>query len=215
MVRRLPAIYAFVIVVELVGLSWKYLTNPPSSSSTLSVALGWGALISMVVMLVYSVARRSRALRSIARLSDWLYLHIFLGVQGMIFALFHSMHVFTRETAVQIMNPAVLNLIAVIIVFSSGIFGRYLYSFIPRTISGERRAIDEIDKEMMAADVASGDLEGRRARSERKIAQLRRADRVFQMWIVLHRPLAAIMYVLSIIHATLSYMFTPSLGGGG
>jgi len=212
MVRRLFAIYALAILFELVGLSWRYASDPPASSSAFSVGLGWAALVSMVVMLVYSIARRSKALRNIARLSTWLHFHIFLGIQGMIFAVFHSLHIFSKPS-IQLLNPAVLNLIAVAIVFFSGIFGRFLYSFIPRTIGGERRALAEIETEMRR-EVTSG-LTDEKGRLEKRLATLARADRVFQLWIILHRPLASIMYVLSFLHVALSYMFAPSLGAGG
>ena len=36
------------------------------------------------------------------------------------------------------------------------------------------------------------------------------AERIFQRWIILHRPLATIMYVLSIVHVVLSYMYAMS-----
>jgi hypothetical protein len=57
-------------------------------------------------------------------------------------------------------------------VFSSGIFGRYLYA---------------------------------------KAAKTEAADRIFRRWIVFHRPMAAIMYVLSAVHVVLSYMYSPGL----
>ena len=40
-----------------------------------------------------------------------------------------------------------------------------------------------------------------------------KTQRLFAMWIILHRPLAAAMYVLAFMHIALSYMFTPSLAG--
>jgi amino acid permease len=68
----------------------------------------------------------------------------------------------------------VLNFAAVTVVFCSGLFGRYLYSFVPHTPDGE---------------------------------QIGTAQKIFQRWIVLHRPLATLMYILSIVHVVLSYMY--------
>lgn len=253
--RALPLVYALIIAVELVWLSWRYAVDPPSSSSELSIALGWGGLISMIVMLIYSVARRSRKLRQIARLSSWLHFHIFLGVQGVVFVVFHSMHLFTREAPINWLNPAVVNLIAVLIVFFSGIFGRWLYAHVPHAMGGEQIAAREVEAELakidkippevdalwrgakieaglvglIRADIAMrgalSKLRGmsltaeqralaeRRVRLGRRLAVLASAERLFRRWIVLHRPLASIMYVLSAVHVALSYMFTPSLGG--
>ena len=42
-------------------------------------------------------------------------------------------------------------------------------------------------------------------------AVLDKANRWFRTWILLHRPIAAIMYVLSIVHVLLAYMFSPAL----
>lgn len=236
MARRLPAIYALIVLAELVGLTWRYATDPPSSSSPFSIGLGWAALGSMIVMLVYSIARRSRALRQVARLSAWLHFHIYLGVQGVLFAVFHSLHLFTRQAPVQLLNPAVLNLILVLIVFSSGLFGRYLYSLLPRTLSGEQMAVREVEAELTrlgaklpdeieslltrALSASSGlgllkadrvtrrslaklrglsldpelhALAERRLRLHHRLRMLAAANRIFQQWIILHRPLASIM----------------------
>jgi len=76
------------------------------------------------------------------------HFHIFLGVQGMVCVVFHSLHVFTRDFAVHLLNPAVLNFIAVAVVFFSGLFGRYLYSFLPRTMGGEQMAARDVEAEL-------------------------------------------------------------------
>jgi hypothetical protein len=175
----MPYIYALILAAEAVGLTWRYATDAPSPSSPLGQFLGWGAIASMTVLLVYSVARRSRALRQMARLSYWLHFHIFLAVQGVMWAFFHASHVFTKAH-VSWLNPGFLDLMAVGVVFSSGIFGRYLYAYVPRHETGE--AIDG--------------------------APLVSLARVFSWWIVLHRPLAAALYLLSVMHILLSYMFT-------
>lgn len=250
--RLLPAIYALIIVIETVAFSWRWWTDPPAPTSTFSVTLGWIGLGSMVVMLIYSVARRSRAMRAMARLSWWLHFHIFLGVQGAVCVLFHSLHLFTRGYAVHWMNPAVLNFAAVATVFFSGLFGRYLYSFIPHTLGGEQMAAKEVEAELtklgpvpaeveplmkpgvtprtfgglITADLATRramrslpsmrlgaealSLVERRLKLQRRLHALTAAERVFQRWIILHRPLATIMYVLSVVHVVLSYMYAMS-----
>lgn len=250
--RALPAIYAVIVVAEIAALSWRWATDPWSSTSAISVNLGWVGLSSMVLMLGYSLARRSRALRGIARLSFWLQLHIFLGVQAMVCVLFHSIHLFTRDYAVNLLNPAVLNFAAVVVVFFSGIFGRYLYSFIPHTLGGEQMAAREVEAELqklgpvpgeveplldkatpprtfaglIAADLATRralrslpslklapeatSLVERRLKLQRRLHALTAAERVFQRWIILHRPLATILYILSVMHVVLSYMYALS-----
>lgn len=250
--RVLPMIYALILVTETIALAWRWATDPPAPTSAFSVNLGWVGLGSMIVMLIYSVARRSRALREVARLSAWLHFHIFLGVQGMVCVTFHSLHLFTRDYAVNLLNPAVLNFLAVAVVFFSGLFGRYLYSFIPHTLGGEQMAAREVAAELeklgavpaelaplletrtpprtfaglVSADFATRralrslpsfklggeayDLLERRLKLQRRLHALTAAERVFQRWIVLHRPLATIMYILSVVHVVLSYMYALS-----
>jgi hypothetical protein len=126
MAARLPILYALLVLAELGYLIWRYATNPPASSDPFSVWLGWIGLGAMTFLLIYSVARRSRALRSIARLSYWLHFHIFLAVFGFVAAFFHSLHLF-QKPAINPLNPGFLNFVAVIVVFFSGIYGRYMY----------------------------------------------------------------------------------------
>jgi len=247
--RALPWVYAAIIAGEIAALSWRYATDFPAPTSAFSVNLGWVGLGSMVVMLIYSVARRSKALRDLARLSAWLHFHIFLGVQGMVCVVFHSLHLFTRSYGFNWLNPAVLNFIAVAIVFFSGLFGRYLYSFLPRTMGGEQMAAREVESELnklgalpsslqqllpagpvprglgalVKADLQTRgslralagldvpeqtrELVSRRLKLQLRLHALGGAEKVFQRWIVLHRPLASIMYILSVMHVVISYMY--------
>ena len=254
---RLPYVYATLLVVETLWLTWRYATDMPGPVDPLSIWLGWGGLISMIVMLVYSIARRSKTLRQWARLSYWLHFHIFLGCQGMLWVTFHSAQFLTGESGRSWLNPGVLNFFAVATVFASGLFGRYLYAQLPRAVGGEQMAMREVDAELakltqpISSDVAalwkdvpkgvgflalvraSGatgralrslkkmdipadqrDLAKRRILLERRKAALVYTQRVFWWWIVLHRPIAIAMYVLSAVHVLLAYMFTPALTGG-
>jgi hypothetical protein len=188
---RLPYVYAALLVLEGVALAALYATAPPLPSDPLSVALGWGAIGSMSVLLVYSVARRSRALRNVARLTYWLHFHIFLALQGVMWALFHASSV-VRKEHVAWLNPGLLTTFAVLVVFSSGLFGRYVYSWLPRAIGGEQILLADLDP-------------------AQRTAAIQTAQRVFGIWIFLHRPLAGVLYVLCVMHIVLSYMYSASL----
>lgn len=186
---RLKYAYAAIVLIEAAVLVLRYRVDAPAPSDPLSIALGWVGLGSMVALLCYSFARRSRALRRFARLSYWLHFHIFLACQGCLAVLFHCWHLFGRETPVNPLNPAFLSGTATLIVFCSGLFGRYLYAFLPRSPDG--------------VQMQSGDLGKSKA--------LVRAEAWFRHWIVLHRPLAAMLYVLAIVHVVFSYMFSSAL----
>ncbi len=148
MSRFLPVVYFMVLIAEALVLAVAYGVMQPASSSVFNVVIGTIGLASMVIMLVYSIARRSRGLRSMARLSTWLHLHIFLGLQGVLLVFFHCTPMLYREGHAALLNPGILNLLAVIVAFFSGIFGRYLYAQVPKTLGGQHLAIAALDEEL-------------------------------------------------------------------
>ena len=208
----------------------------------------------MIAMLIYSVARRSPALRRIMRLSTWLHLHIFLGLQGILLAYLHCLPIVWRHGTPILVNPGMLNLYALTVVFASGLFGRYLYAQVPKTLGGQHLSAKELDDEiaglgdafppevkalwthvpsrpgfwgMVAAGQARShalrllkrltldpevrDLARRRIVLERQKAVLTSARRVFSTWIVLHRPVAMAMYLITTVHVLLGVLYAPSL----
>lgn len=154
MSRLLPAIYFAILALEAAVLGIVYAVLQPASSSVFNVLLGTIGLASMVIMLVYSIARRSKMLRSWARLSTWLHLHIFLGLQGVLLVFFHCTPMLYREGHAALLNPGILNLLAVAVVFFSGLFGRYMYAQVPKTLGGQHIAIASLEEELATvADV--------------------------------------------------------------
>lgn len=250
MTRLLPWLYLSVLAVEALVVVPAYVVWRPASGSLVNLVVGAIALACMVAMLVYSVARRSHRLRETLRLSTWLHLHIFLGLQGVLLAYVHCLPLFWRHGWPILVNPGMLNLYAVTVVFASGLFGRYLYAQVPKTLGGQHLAAKEVDQELAAltqglpapisalwADpprptgflgvLAAGrvrdqrlrqlaampleprvrELAARRLVLEHQKAALGAAQRVFSWWILLHRPIAAAMYLLSFVHAALSLLF--------
>jgi predicted ferric reductase len=124
--RALIGLYAAILAAEAVALTYRYATESIDNSDPLSIGLGWAGLASMVVMLIYSFARRSKAMKRFAPLKTWLHFHIFCGVQGVLFVFFHCLPTITAISPAYLMNPGVLAAIAVGTVFSSGLIGRYL-----------------------------------------------------------------------------------------
>lgn len=139
----LPLPYYLVLGFELVGLiALSRLVPEDSGGQRLSYALGWAGTASMVLMHVYSVRKRVRALWHTGKLSAWLHFHIFMGLQGAMFVTYHSLHLHDAKS----IQGA--NIVMVAIVVASGIFGRYLYAFIPKSLSGERLTAHQIEKEL-------------------------------------------------------------------
>jgi|SRR5579871_5514212 len=141
----LPAAYYALLVAEAVGLVVLHHYRPEQSGGERwSYLLGWAGLGSMVVMHVYSIRRRVKALRNWGRLRTWLHFHIFMGLQGALLVTYHSLHL--RDAA----SVQGINIFCVGIVVASGLFGRYLYAFIPKSIAGERMTASEIEAELQS-----------------------------------------------------------------
>lgn len=245
---------AAALGAEAIGLGGLYLALRPESGSILNAAVGTVALGSMIAMLVYSVARRVHALRQVLRLSSWLGIHIFLGLQGVLLAYIHCLPILWRHGWPILVNPGMLNLYAVTIVFGSGLFGRYLYAQVPKTIGGQHLEARALDAELAALEPVPDEVRALWARApqpggllgvvraglarraalrklralkltgplrvvayrrvvlEHQKAAIVAAQRVFRYWILLHRPLAAAMYLFSLVHVLISVLFAASWG---
>jgi hypothetical protein len=101
--------------------------------------LGVAGSSMMVLMLLYSVRKRVRALRRLGPLGRWLDVHIYLGVFGPLLVVLHS--------SFKVQGLVALSFWSMVIVASSGVLGRYLYLQIPRTRAGEERALVELEAE--------------------------------------------------------------------
>jgi hypothetical protein len=137
----LPTPLYAVLALELVALVIVYRGDVPASSPR-GHGIGWAGTASMLIMHVYSVRRRVRALAHLGKLRYWLQFHIFMGLQGALLVTFHSVHLKT------VGNIAGITIVLTLIVVLSGIFGRYLFSLIPKNLNGERLGAREIEAEL-------------------------------------------------------------------
>jgi hypothetical protein len=138
----LPLAYYVVLASELCGLVALYRLRPITASDPIGHGIGWVGTISMCVMHVYSIRRRVRALSTWGRLRTWLQVHIFLGLQGALLVIFHSIHLHT------IGNLSGITIVCTLVVVASGMFGRYLFALIPKNLSGERLSAFEVEREL-------------------------------------------------------------------
>ena len=114
-----------------------YWTWKPGGS--LGEPLGIVGSAMMVVMLVYSLRKRVRALRRFGQLSHWLDVHIYLGSVGPLLVVLHS--------SFKVHGLVALSFWSMIAVALSGVLGRYLYLQIPRTRAGEELTLGELTKQ--------------------------------------------------------------------
>lgn len=84
-----------------------------------SLWLGWLGLGLMVVMNVYSMRKRIGFMQNWGKLSNWLNFHVFCGLLGPTFILFHCNF--------KVRGIVGISFWSMVVSFSSGIIGRYFY----------------------------------------------------------------------------------------
>lgn len=82
----------------------------------------------MALLLLYSVRKRFKFARKWGHLNIWLNTHIFLGIVGPGFVLFHTGFKFNGIVAISFWS--------MVLVVLSGIIGKYIYELIPHSLSG-------------------------------------------------------------------------------
>lgn len=92
-------------------------TAKPGDS--VSLWLGWAGISVMVLMNVYSIRKRAGFLQGRGNLKYWLDFHIFCGLLGPLFILFHC--------GLKARGVVAISFWSMIISFSSGVIGRYFY----------------------------------------------------------------------------------------
>lgn len=100
---------------------------------TLGVA---GTLFMLVGVAAYSVRKRWLRLSGLGRLRSWLRFHIFLCTLGPFLILLHS--------SFKVGGLISIAFWSMVLVVASGVFGRYVYARIPKTIHGQFRSLQSI-----------------------------------------------------------------------
>jgi hypothetical protein len=95
-----------------------------------------GSLFMIVGVVGYGVRKRWSALRKLGKLGDWLDVHIFLCTLGPFLVLLHTTFKFGGLVSVAFWSMTV-------VVFS-GVFGRYVYTRIPKTIHGSFLSLEAV-----------------------------------------------------------------------
>lgn len=147
------------------GLDYYALPHPDRAYSSLHsvyapsgrIGLSLGVIgTTMIVTGVFLYALRKRAgwLRNAGKLRYWLEFHIFLCTLGPFLILLHTSFKFGGVVSIAFWSMA--------LVVGSGVFGRYVYVRIPKTINGQFLgigALEEQKSEMLAQARASSDLD--------------------------------------------------------
>jgi hypothetical protein len=141
-----------VIASAAFGYGWRYYSTPLAErafaekhellapSGLIGHSLGIaGSLMMIVGVSMYSLRKRLDVLRTLGRLSAWLEVHIFLCTLGPFLVLLHTSFRFGG-----IVSISFWSMTAVVL---SGVFGRYVYVRIPKTIHGQFRSLQSIESQ--------------------------------------------------------------------
>jgi hypothetical protein len=127
-------------LISLLLLAWIVNRDAPySSSSDLGYWLGICGGSLMLVLLIYPLRKRFRALAFLGPLKHWFRFHMFAGVAGPVIVLFHS------TFRVGSFNAAIA-LASMLLVVASGIVGRVLYRKIHHGLYGSRATVAELQR---------------------------------------------------------------------
>ena len=105
----------------------------------ISHGLGILGSLMMILLLFYSIRKRTNLFGKAGAVGRWLDIHIFFGSMGPLFIILHSTFKLNGIISISFWS--------MIIVALSGFLGRYIYVQIPRTIRGEELSLEEIKKE--------------------------------------------------------------------
>jgi hypothetical protein len=119
--------------------------------SGLGYWLGIAGASLMLMLLLYPLRKRVAGLRATGSVAFWFRLHMVLGLVGPMLILFHSNFTFGALNS----NVA---MVAMLIVSTSGIFGRYLYGKIHLGLYGRKAEVRDIlaDIEIMTHALGDG-----------------------------------------------------------
>jgi hypothetical protein len=107
-------------------------------AGTYGLAYGIAGAAMMILMLIYSLRKRTRIIGRTLPLRNLLDIHIYLGVMGPLLILLH--------TSFKVQGLVAVSFWSMVAVALSGYFGRYLYMQIPRNIVGDELSLQEIER---------------------------------------------------------------------
>jgi hypothetical protein len=153
-------------------------------AGSLGLAYGIAGSIMMVLMLIYSVRKRTRWIGRTLPLRHLLDFHIYLGVVGPLLIVLH--------TSFKVQGLVAVSFWSMVAVAASGYFGRYLYSQIPRNMMGNELSLVEMEQ----AGAAIAEEIGKRFQLDE--VTLHRVDKLFTSALI-HKHRGAWGSVMSLL----------------
>lgn len=158
---------SFFVVIVLSGVYIAYeLTAEPSGGHPFGHWLGIvGTLLMVMTEILYSLRKRTRLLNWGGPVRYWLSFHIFTGIVGPFMVLMH--------TGLQFRGLAGVTFVLTVIVAGSGFIGRYLYTALPRSLTGVAASRSQIEAEARQMETAVAQFQAQKSqRVQQTITQL-------------------------------------------
>lgn len=146
-------------------IGWNYYTTPVAERAhhiqhelfkpTGLVGHGLGILGSLMIITgvsTYSIRKRFKSLQRLGKLNFWLRFHIFLCTLGPFWVLLH--------TTFKISGIVAIAFWSMTLVVASGIFGRYVYARIPKTLNGVFLEAKDIEEKISQLKNQLGEVAG-------------------------------------------------------
>lgn len=140
----------FTVLVGFGG--WEYYRAPLSTrgylpqhaflrpSGPVGLTLGIAGVVSMLCTLPYALRKRVKRLARLGSVHGWLGAHIFFGVVGPVLITLHTSFKFNGLVSVAYWM--------MVLVWTSGFVGRYLYVRIPKTIHGTELTRGDVEQRL-------------------------------------------------------------------
>lgn len=138
--RSLVVIALPVVSISLALMAWFVWRDAPyTSASDFGYWLGVAGGSLMLVLLIYPLRKRYRALAVLGPLKHWFRFHLVAGIAGPLIVLFHStFHVGSFNAAIALGS--------MLLVVASGLVGRFLYRKIHHGLYGSRATTAELQR---------------------------------------------------------------------
>ncbi len=140
--RQGGAFYGYSFTVIACGLGWllrDYKLISPEDGLGYWLGIVGGSM--MLVLLLYPLRKRIRALRFLGGTQQWFRMHMILGVLGPVLVLFHSnfqLGSFNSRVALYCM----------LLVAGSGVIGRHIYAHIHNGLYGRKTTLKEMRNDL-------------------------------------------------------------------
>jgi hypothetical protein len=144
----------FALAALLLVVVWLVMyEHPYTAGDAIGYNLGLAGGIAMLILLTYPLRKRVRLMSDWGGMANWFRYHMALGIGGPVLIMFHS------TFRIGSMNARVA-LYSMLLVFASGIIGRFVYRHIHSGLYGRRLTLAETESERQRSIEEMGTLMG-------------------------------------------------------